>query len=170
MREKGLDLLFDALARLTGEWTCTVVGEGIASVKARSQARERGLADRVTFAGWLNDGALADAFDQASVVVVPSRWPEPFGIVGIEAMAHGRPVVAFRVGGVPDWLDDGVTGWAVAPGDVAAFADRLGWTLDHPDEAAAMGARGRVRVERDFLARGHLAKLMPIYQQLHVGY
>lgn len=170
MREKGLDQLFDALTRLTGDWTCTVVGEGIASAKVRADAQSRGLGDRVRFAGWLNGDALAAAFDAASVVVVPSRWPEPFGIVGIEAMAHRRPVVAFRVGGVSDWLEDGVTGWSVAPGDVAAFAARLSWVLEHPVDAAAMGARGHARVTRQFVASAHLAQLMPIYQQLHVGY
>jgi glycosyltransferase involved in cell wall biosynthesis len=170
MREKGVDLLLDALSRLTGEWTCTIVGDGIASGKIRAHARTRGIDDRVTFAGWLTGDALSAALAAATVVAVPSRWPEPFGIVGIEAMAHARPVVAFRVGGIPDWLDDGVTGYAVAPGDVAAFAARLGQLLDHPDEARALGVAGRARVERDFVASAHLARLLPIYKRLHVGY
>jgi len=170
VREKGVDLLFEALARLTGEWTCTVVGEGPASEKVRQDAAARGIAQRVTFTGWLNGDALARAFDDASVVVVPSRWPEPFGIVGLEAMAHARPVVAFRVGGVPDWLDDGVTGWSVAPGDVAALHDRIAVVLADPSEATAMGLRGRARVERDFVAAAHLKTLVPIYRELRGGY
>lgn len=169
VREKGVDLLFEALSKLTGEWRCTVVGEGPASGKIRLEAERLGLGGRITFAGWLNGDALARAFDDASMVVVPSRWPEPFGIVGLEAMAHARPVVAFRVGGVPDWLDDGVTGWLVPPSDVVALRDRMAWLLANPAEASAMGLRGRARVVRDFVSTSHLNQLMPIYRDLRAG-
>jgi glycosyltransferase involved in cell wall biosynthesis len=170
VREKGADLLFDALALLKGNWKCTVVGDGIASAAVRQHARARGLDGRVTFAGWLNGNALSAAFDDASVVAVPSRWPEPFGLVGIEAMAHARPVVAFRVGGIPDWLADGVTGHLVEPGDVRDFSARLDKVLQSPGDAAIMGARGRARVESDYTADTHLRQLSPIYRQLHAGY
>jgi len=99
------------------------------------------------------------------VVVVPSRWPEPFGVVGIEAMAHGRPVVAFGVGGIPDWLADGVGGFIVPPADVATMADRIAAVLAHPTEAEAMALRGRARVLREFSEAAHLAKLLPLYER-----
>lgn len=165
-REKGVDLLCDALASLTCDWTCTIVGDGLAAQKIRAHAAARGLTDRLRFAGWLTGDALEAEFDAASVVVVPSRWPEPFGIVGLEAMAHRRPVVAFRVGGIPDWLDDGATGFLVAPLDTAAFGERIEWLLSHPAEAAAMGRTGRVRVEQQFDTRAHLEQLVPIYREL----
>lgn len=165
-REKGVDLLCDALATLAGDWTCTVVGEGIASAKVRAHADRVGLGGRITFAGWLTGARLEAELSAASVVAVPSRWPEPFGIVGLEAMAHRRPVVAFRVGGIPDWLDDGVTGFAIEPFDTRAFASRIEWLFAHPAEAAAMGQAGRARVERQFDARAHLATLLPLYEEL----
>lgn len=165
-REKGVDLLCDALAGLPGDWSCTVVGDGMALSKVRAHAAAKGVDGRITFAGWLNGPALAAEFARASVVAVPSRWPEPFGIVGIEAMAHERPVVAFRVGGIPDWLDDGRSGFAVPPLDTREFGDRLRWLFAHPAEAAAMGRAGRARVERLFDVRAHLDRLMPEYQRL----
>ncbi len=168
-REKGVDLLCDALAKLTGDWTCTVVGDGMAMPELRRDAARLGISARVTFAGWLTGGALEAEFAAASVVAVPSRWPEPFGIVGIEAMAHRRPVVAFRVGGIPDWLDDGTTGFAVPPFETGAFSERIQWLCDHPDEAAAIGQAGRARVEREFDSRAHLNQLVPIYQELCDG-
>lgn len=166
VREKGVDLLFDALATLQGEWTCTVVGDGLVNQRLRAHAEARGITRRVRFAGWLNGAALDAEFDAASVVAVPSRWPEPFGIVGLEAMAHRRPVVAFRVGGIPDWLEDQRAGFAIEPFDTDAFGARLQWLLSHPAEAGAMGLAGRARVEREFDSRAHLGQLLPIYQSI----
>lgn len=166
VREKGVDQLFAALARVSGDWSCTVVGDGPWAGRIRAAAAASPAASRITFAGWLTGTALARAFDEAAMVAVPSRWPEPFGIVGLEAMAHARPVVAFDVGGIADWLDDGVTGWRVPAGDVTAFAARVQHLLDHPDEGAAMGVRGRERVVRDFTAARHLDRLLPIYRAL----
>lgn len=166
VREKGVDLLFDALAKIAGDWTCTVVGDGMAAAKLRAHAAALGITARVRFAGWLTGDALAAEFDAASVVAVPSRWPEPFGIVGIEAMAHRRPVVAFRVGGIPDWLDHDVSGFAIEPFDTGEFSERLQWLFSRPADAARMGEAGRARVERDFDGRRHLEQLIPIYQEL----
>lgn len=165
-REKGVDLLFAALEQLRGDWTCTVVGDGMAADRLRADAAARGISSRVTFAGWLDGAALEAELDAASVVAVPSRWPEPFGIVGLEAMAHRRPVVAFRVGGIPEWLEDGVAGFAIAPFDTSAFGERVQWLFDHPGDGAAMGHAGRARVEREFDSRAHLGRLVPLYQEL----
>ncbi len=163
VREKGADVLIEALSHLRTPWRCVIAGDGIDMPHVRSAAESRGVADRVEFPGWLTGDRLDDAFNRASVVVCPSRWPEPFGIVGLEAFARGLPVVAFRVGGIPEWLDDEVSGSLVDPLDARAFGQRIEWLLDHPDDATAMGARGRERVARDFSPAAHLAQLLPIY-------
>ena len=62
---------------------------------------------RVTLTPWLTAAATAEALDQADLLLVPSLWPEPFGLVGVEAARRGVPAVAFAVGGIPDWLIDG---------------------------------------------------------------
>jgi glycosyltransferase involved in cell wall biosynthesis len=100
----------------------------------------------------------------ATVVAMPSLWPEPFGRVGLEAMAHGRAVVAFDVGGIREWLIDGETGFLVPPRDVDAMADRLTRLLDDPGLAASLGARGRARVEREFSAAEHVRRLLRLYE------
>ena len=64
----------------------------------------------VEFAGWLHQDALTLRLASTDVVVMPSLWPEPFGLVGPEANRHGVPVVAFATGGIPEWLHDGVNG------------------------------------------------------------
>jgi glycosyltransferase involved in cell wall biosynthesis len=166
VRAKGADLLLDALARVPGAWTASIAGSGLELEPLRRQALALGLGDRVSFPGWLNGAALDAAYSHAAVVAVPSRWPEPFGIVGLEAMAHGRPVVAFNVGGVPEWLDDGVGGWLVPPGDVAALARRIAATLEHPEDATRIAKAGHERVAHEFSAAAHLARLLPIYARV----
>ena len=86
-------------------------------------AADLGLAERVRFPGWVDEPERL--FAASDVAVFPSRWQEPFGLSGAEALAHGVPVVAFDTGGVRSWLDDGVSGFAVPEKDVRAMADRL---------------------------------------------
>ncbi len=165
--EKGVDLLLDALARVTGPWRLEIVGEGLASSDLRRRVDRDGWSDRVSFRGWLQGQALVEAYQQAAIVVVPSRWPEPFGIVGIEAMSHARPVVACDIGGIPEWLRDGEGGRLVPPGDAAALASHISAWLDSPSEAARVAALGRARVAREFSAAVHLGRLVPLYTGLH---
>ncbi len=75
---------------------------------------------------------LSQLLREASVIVVPSRWPEPFGLAGPEALLHGRPVVAYRVGGIADWLVDGVNGFTVQCGDRAALFEAVRTLLETP--------------------------------------
>jgi glycosyltransferase involved in cell wall biosynthesis len=163
--EKGLDLLLRAAARLDRPWRLLVAGDGMERGPAEHLARRLGVADRVEFRGWTDRAALSALYANAAVVAVPSRWPEPFGIVGLEAMSHGRPVVAFAVGGIPEWLDDGVNGFLIRPYDIEELADRLQELLDAPERARTMGERGRARVEHDFTAARHVDRLLAIYEE-----
>jgi glycosyltransferase involved in cell wall biosynthesis len=88
------------------------------------------------------------AFAAASVVVVPSRWPEPFGLVAAEAMAAGVAVVASRTGGLAEIVEHGVTGCLVEPGDAGALADTLDDLLADPRRRRHMGAAGVARAAR----------------------
>ena len=82
-------------------------------------------------------------YSDASVAVVSSAWPEPFGAVGLEAMRYGLPLVAFDAGGVKEWLMDGVSGFLVPHMDRAQFAARIEHLLRDKSLARQMGARGR---------------------------
>jgi glycosyltransferase involved in cell wall biosynthesis len=89
--------------------------------------------------------------------------PESFGLVGIEAMACARPVVAFDSGGIRDWLVDGDTGFLVARGDLWALAARIGRLVADDSLVDAMGAAAQRRVERLYRPEAHLARLVPLY-------
>jgi len=166
VREKGLHVLLRALATVDGSWRLCVAGEGADRRQAEESARRIGVADRVSFLGWLDHEALTARLAEAAVVAMPSLWPEPFGLVGLEAMAHGRPVVAFDVGGISEWLTDAETGFLVPPGNVDAMADRLRRLLDDPVLARDLGMRGRARVEREFGVHRHLGQLMDAYAEV----
>jgi glycosyltransferase involved in cell wall biosynthesis len=140
-----------------------VCGDGGRLAAMRELARRLGVEERVRFTGWLSAEDLALELAEASVVVVPSLWPEPAGLVGIEAHAAGRPVIASATGGVGDWLEDGVNGLCVSPGDAGDLARALNELLEDPDRQAAMGAAGRQMVEERFTLGHHLAALSQAY-------
>jgi D-inositol-3-phosphate glycosyltransferase len=90
-------------------------------------------------------------------------WPEPFGIVGIEAHAAGRPVIASETGGVGDWLEHGVSGLMVPPGDARALALALAELLEDPARQRELGSAGARSVSARFSAARHLAVLREAY-------
>jgi len=165
-REKGVDRLLLAARRLPGEWTLTVAGGGADLSRLQRLAARLGISDRVSFVGWTTRERLAALYREARVIVVPSLWPEPFGIVGLEAMSHGRPVVAFDGGGIREWLADGRTGFLVRRGDVKGLAERIGDLLRDDKLAEQMGLAGRARVEREFLAPRHVHRLVELYERV----
>ncbi len=162
IRGKGVDLLLKALVGVPGDWHATIVGMGNHLEACRALAGELKIAERVTFTGWVPHRDLESYYGRAAVCVVPSRWPEPFGMVGVEAMARGRPVVAFAVGGIPDWLADGVTGLLAPEADTGALGAAIASLLGDRERAAALGAAGLARVRAEFQPAHYLDRLMVI--------
>jgi len=147
---KGHDVLLRALASVSRDLpavTLEIVGDGPLEAELRSTAAALGLDGAVTFAGRVSP--VAPAFEAAQIVVVPS-FGEGFGMVALEAMERGRPVVASAVGGLPEIVDDGRTGLLVPPGDADALAGAIRELASDPARAAAMGAAGRARALEEF--------------------
>jgi glycosyltransferase involved in cell wall biosynthesis len=159
---KGVGILIRAAREVDAEFV--ICGDGRQLSAMRALARRLGVEQRVCFRGWLDADQLADEFANASLVVVPSLWPEPFGIVGIEAFAAGRPAVASATGGTGDWLEDGVSGLSVQPGDARKLAHALNDLLADPDRQRSMGAAGKRTVDARFSSRRHLAALLDGYR------
>jgi glycosyltransferase involved in cell wall biosynthesis len=162
VKPKGVAVLIRAAAHVNAEFVICGDGRGLSAI--RELARRLGVQDRVHFRGWLSGQALAQELADASVVAMPSLWPEPFGLVGIEALAAGRPVVASGAGGVIDWLEHGVTGLRVAPGDPRARALALDELLADPARQQAMGLAGRRVVAARFSAERHVGALLDAYR------
>ncbi|MFB6298254.1 MAG: glycosyltransferase, partial [Salinirussus sp.] len=164
---KGLDTLVEATARVSDAYpdvACWLFGEDRGEQdRLESLAADLGVAENVTFRGWTKDPY--DRMAEMDVFVLPSV-SEGFGMVVMEALAVGTPVVASRTGGIPDIVDDGETGWLVDPGDVATFADRIQWCLDNPDRATQMAARGRRRVRERFSADRLASETVDVYRSV----
>ncbi len=159
IRGKGVDLLLQAFKGLTCDFRATIVGTGNAESKLKALCTELGLDNRVEFSGWVRNEDLGHFYSKAKVVVVPSRWPEPFGMIGLEAMHHGRPVVAFDVGGIPDWLDHMETGILVPEQDVGALGKALQKILGENRLAERLGQNGLRRIRDHYAFEGYLDRL-----------
>jgi len=150
IRGKGVDRLLEAVARLEQPCRVVLAGQGNHEPALRALARRLGITNRVEFKGWVAPADLGALYRSATLVAVPSRWPEPFGMVGLEAMHHARPVVGFDVGGIRDWLDDERNGRLVADGDVAAYASAMDDLLGKPGRARRLGLNGRLALDTRF--------------------
>lgn len=162
---KGVGVLLRAAASVDAEFV--ICGTGRRLEEMRALAQRLGLEQRVHFTGWLSAGELAQELANASVVVLPSLWPEPFGLVGIEALAAGRPVIASSTGGIVDWLQDGVSGMLVDPGDAAGLAKALGELLADPERQQRMGSAGKQAVNARFSPERHVEALLQAYRVAH---
>jgi len=159
--EKGVHLLVEALAALPRA-RLVVAGDGPERASLEAQAGRNGLAGRVTFTGWIGPPEIARHMAHAAIVVVPSIWPEPFGMVGIEAMAYGRPVVAFDVGGIREWLLPGETGLLVPPADVAGLRQSLAQLMEDREFSVRLGRRGRAVAEQRFTTEAYRDALLRV--------
>jgi glycosyltransferase involved in cell wall biosynthesis len=167
---KGVPVLFDAL-RLIGDrlpgLRLTLIGDGPERPALMAEAAAMGLAGRVHFAGYKTSDEVAAALLQADLLVLPS-FAEGVPVVLMEAMASGLPVVTSRIAGIPELVEDGVSGHLVPPGNPEALAEAIVGVLTAPDRAA-MGAAGRRRVTRDFNTRTEAEWLAQLLMSVQTG-
>jgi glycosyltransferase involved in cell wall biosynthesis len=146
IRGKGLDLLIQAVSKVRGDWELNIVGKGNDELFIRHTVSKYGLSNRVHFVGWMEDPSIF--YQQSDVLVFPSRWPEPFGLVGLEAFSYNVPVVAFNIGGISEWLVDGENGYCIPPFDLTEMALKIEKLRDDADLRNEMGNTGYNWVEK----------------------
>lgn len=153
VEEKGFDIAIAAFAILMArfpEARLAIAGDGPARAALHQRAAELGVRERVEFTGWIPPDQVCALIDASSMVVVPSRWPEPFGLVALQAGQMARPVIAARLGGLPEVVIEGETGLLVAPESPQALCEAMASLLEQPEAAARMGAAGRHRAREVF--------------------
>jgi D-inositol-3-phosphate glycosyltransferase len=187
---KGIDHLLDALALLNGRLEpgdgrlatrqppassfqppasgvhLLLIGDGPHQASLVRRTAALGLSDRVTFAGPLLHAELPRYYAIADAFVVPSIAHETFSIAACEAMSCQRPVIGTRVGGLPEVVRDGETGYLVPPGDAAALAERISALLEDSAGRVRMGAAGRAWTLEMFTWDRVIARMLACYAQV----
>ncbi len=150
-RQKGLEVLLDAMPLVLQQHrvVLNVIGAGPRASEYKRYATRLQLDNHINFLGFVEHNMLPQHYGKADLLVLPSRR-ESFGLVVAEAMACGVPVVATRVGAIPELVEQGVTGLLVSPDDPQALADAINSLLGDPDRMQAMGARSRDRIAEYF--------------------
>ncbi len=161
---KGIQVAIDALALLRDlPWRLVVAGDGWHRGALEMQAGSVGLADRIRFLGEISPGELDGWYRRAAAVLFPVLRPEPFGLVGVEALAHGRPLVGFAGGGADEWMTDQAA-FRVLEKTPAALADGIRRVLTEPGLAARLAAGARNTATR-FLPEAYLERLLTSFER-----
>jgi glycosyltransferase involved in cell wall biosynthesis len=169
IRGKGVDVLLEALAEVNIPFQCVIAGDGNHLVYCRNKCRELQLEDRVTFLGFVSQEKLSEYYREASVAVMSSVWPEPFGAVGLEAMRHGVPVVAFDAGAIREWLVSAYNGFLVPWMDRLELACRIQQLLKDKSLAQQMGLRGQRLVAQKFNFGNYISALETVLEEVVSG-
>lgn len=167
--EKGVEYLLRACAQIPAPWALKIVGEGWDLERVKKISCELGIASKVEFLGWQPREKLGEYYAHCRLLVIPSVWPEPFGMIGLEALSFGKPVVAFNVGGIPDWLKDQEAGFLVKRADIDELALKIKLLLKDKALAERLGAAGRKLVLKKFNLERHLDQLLAVYKEVAEG-
>lgn len=167
VRDKGLDIALSAFARLSDRFPdvrLTVIGDGPERPALERQATALNLGERIVFPGRVPE--ILPFLDAATLVVMPSRWDETFGIVALEAALMARPVVVTRAGALPEVVVDGETGLVVEKEDDAGVAEAIAFLLERPETAREMGRAARERALRMFGLELSIDRYDQLYRRL----
>lgn len=162
--EKGVSTLLDAFASLPRKARLMIVGDGPLRNYLESLASNAGV--RVRFTGYLNGKLLKDAIAGAKAIVIPSEWYENAPLSLLEAFSYGKPVIASRIGGIPEMVDDGINGFLFEAKNREDLQNKLDLVMNLPGaEIRRMGREAREKVEREFSPQMHYVRLVSVYQQ-----
>lgn len=164
---KGPHVMIKALSSLIQQRedvSLQIIGDGNLKPRLISLAEDLGISKKVEFLGWLSKNEIDVKIGECYLVVFPSIYPEAFGIVGIEAMMQGKPVIAFDVGGVSTWMKDFGTGFLVKAKDESLLKERTLKLLEDSDLYNTMSLTARKLALEQYIPSVHIQKLIDIYQ------
>jgi glycosyltransferase involved in cell wall biosynthesis len=156
--EKGIDVLLQAYAKLKNAPPLVLIGRRFGNTTSE-------LPQNVLMLGSWPHRAVMHAWRRSCIALVPSVWSEPFGMVVIEAMVSGRPVIASRIGGIPDIVIDGETGLLVTPGDVDSLSEAIEKLLLNPEMRERFGEAGMHR-GTEFQASAVVPRIEQVYRAI----
>jgi glycosyltransferase involved in cell wall biosynthesis len=163
---KGIWPLLEAASQLgqREDYSLAMVGTGDLVETAQAFVRDRGLERSVALLGKVEHRRIGEVFSNTDVFVLPSIWPENQPVTIGEAMATRTAVVASDIGGIPEMVSDGVTGYLVPPNSVGDLAARMVDLIDNPERAVLLGKAGFDRI-RDDTVEHQVAKILAVYDE-----
>jgi glycosyltransferase involved in cell wall biosynthesis len=162
---KGLNWLLQALTLTDRKIYLDIAGEGWDRPRMEQLANKLGLDDRITWHGWCDGEKLEALYQQCFSVVFPSLWPEPAGLITLEAYAHCRPVIASAVGGIPEHLRHGETGILVSANDVKNLVAAINELSSNYQKSRQIGEQGHTWFLEEFTLEVHVERLQKIYEK-----
>ncbi len=157
--EKGIPTLLAAARRLP-----RIPFQGAGSMAPTSNFAAE-APPNLRFSGHLAEEALHRFYRDSRLLVMPTIWFETFGLVLIEAMAHAKPVIASRIAGIPEIVDEGVSGLLFEPGNAEDLAQKIQYLWERPGLCRRMGQAGREKVLREYSPQRYYTRLMAVYRQ-----
>lgn len=168
-KHKGVQYLIQAFPSILKQIPSAklhVVGEGEERNNLEKLVKKLKIEKEVVFHGKVPHEHIQQFYQKANVVVFPSICFEQFGLVGLEAMACGRPAVGSNIGGVSEWIDHGKTGFLVEQGSTVQIGEKVIQILSDEEMAIKMGESARRKAKKNFTVEKHFKKLMQIYESL----
>jgi glycosyltransferase involved in cell wall biosynthesis len=167
--DKGLFTLIEAIRILSREdrgkeIEFKIIGNGPTEQELREEIRKSGIKS-VKFLGFLKGNRLYGEIKNADVVVLPSEWYENYPVSVMEAFALGKPVIGSKIGGIPELVKDGETGYTFEPGNAIDLSQKISYFVDNIHEASAMGDKAKSFISEEVNPEKHYKKLMEIYEQ-----
>jgi len=169
---KGVNYLIEAMPKVVKRFPSiqlTIVGDGDSKLSLENKIKSLNLKNNVKIIGWIESKKLKKYYEYASVIVIPSIWPENFPTVCNEAMSVGRPVIGTNVGGVPEIIDDKKNGFLVQPKNSREISDKILYLFSHENVLEEMSKNARKKAEL-FGIEKHVADLENIYKQVTKKY
>jgi glycogen(starch) synthase len=166
--DKGFDLAVSAfrlVSKQVPHARLVIVGDGPERTALERQATDQGVTHSVEFRGWVAPKSVAGLINSSTIVLMPSR-EESFGLVALEAAFMARPVVASRVGGLPEIVIHGTNGLLIDKGDIQTLANAIVFLLTHRDTATKMGRSARIRVQTVFSWKNHVDSYAVLYRKI----
>ncbi|MEH2313298.1 MAG: glycosyltransferase family 4 protein [Nostoc sp.] len=161
--DKGLEWLLKTLIHTDPQIKLDIAGEGWERPQLEKLANTLRLSNRITWHGWCNPDKINKLYQQSFAVIFPSVWPEPAGLVTLEAYANYRPVIGSAVGGIPEHLRDGETGIIVPGNNIKKLADAIHELYTDYQKSRYMGEQGHALLMKEFTMHTHINNLRKIY-------
>lgn len=164
--EKGITTLIDAYIIQDIKIPLKIVGDGILKTSLQQQVERAGLSHRIEFLGWQKKPEVLALMQKSQFLIFPSIWYETFGLSMIEAFACSVPVIASRLGGIAEIVEDRQTGLLFEADNSQDLATKINWAIAHPKSLLAMGQKARSTYEQHYTPATNYRQLMSIYEKV----